>query len=96
MVPVTFPQCNTTWAKNQSMNKNDPDGPKFTPLEAYSDNDQTISKWKLTWRERIEIFLFGTLWHRQLNWGQPLQGIWMQVEPPTFLENTEDMIKAEL
>ncbi len=72
MHPIAFPEMNKTWAKNQ---------PPYLPLPAYVDEQQSISCWRLTWRERFTLLLTGRLWLRQLNFCQPLQP---QVERPRF------------
>lgn len=64
MKPIEFPQVNRTWAKNQ---------PPYLPLPAFSNHKETISCWKLTWRERFKIFFSGILWLHQMNFRNPLQ-----------------------
>jgi len=64
MKPVEFPEQNRVWAKDQ---------PEYLPLPAYSDEEQTISCWRLSWWERVRIFFSGTLWLRQRNFNRPLQ-----------------------
>lgn len=70
MVPIVFPQVTTTWAKNQ---------PPYLPLPAYSDDRETISCWRLSWRERFQALVSGRLWLRQMNFGASLQP-----QAPTF------------
>jgi hypothetical protein len=64
MKPIEFPEQTVVWAKNQ---------PEYEPLPAYTDEQETISLWKLTWRERLHVLFTGKLWLRQLNFGSPLQ-----------------------
>lgn len=64
MIPVTFPEQTTVWAKDQ---------PPYLPLPAYSDEKETISLWQLSWLERIRVLLTGKIWLRQMNLGKPLQ-----------------------
>ena len=64
MIPVDFPESNRIWAKDQ---------PEYLPLPAYSDEQQTVSCWALSWRERLWLLVTGRLWLRQLNFGKPLQ-----------------------
>lgn len=73
MEPIEFPQQTSVWAKNQ---------PEYRPLPAYSDEQQTISCWRLTWRERATMLLTGRLWLRQLNFGSALQPQLPSVESP--------------
>lgn len=40
--------------------------PQYVPLPAVRfASGLVVAKWKLTWRERIQIFLTGRLWHCQ-------------------------------
>ena len=64
MEPIEFPEQTIVWAKNQ---------PQYRPLPAFTNQTETISCWKLTWRERIIVLLRGCLWLRQSNYGDPLQ-----------------------
>lgn len=64
MKPIEFPQANMVWAKDQK---------PYLPLPAHQNEVETISKWKLTWWERIKVVFTGRLWLRQLNFGMPLQ-----------------------
>ena len=73
MSPIEFKEQTVVWAKDQ---------PPFLPLPAWTDERESISLWKLTWRERITLFFTGRIWHRQMNFGQSLQGTSMSVETP--------------
>lgn len=79
MQPIEFPEQNKIWAKDQ---------PEYLPLPAYTDNEQTISCWKLTWRERLALLFTGRLWLRQMNFGQSLQPQLPTIETP--FESTTD------
>lgn len=73
MTPTTFPEVNVVLAEEQ---------PEYLPLPAFQDAEQTISLWRLTWRERLTVALTGRLWLRQLNFDLPLQPLLPQVECP--------------
>ena len=64
MIPIEFFEQTTIIAKDQ---------PPYLPLPAYVSKDETISCWKFTWKERIQILFDGKLWLRQMNFGRPLQ-----------------------
>jgi hypothetical protein len=64
MEPIEFPEQTVVWAKDQ---------PPYLPLPAYTNETETISCWKLTWKERWNVLVLGRLWLRQLNFGAPLQ-----------------------
>jgi len=80
MKPIEFAEQTTVWAKNQ---------PPYRPLPAYTDEEQTISLWELTWRERLRVLFRGRLWLRQMNFGEPLQPQLPGLENP-FLNGTDD------
>jgi hypothetical protein len=65
MKPITFPESNVTFAKDQ---------PEYLPLPAWRDEEgQVVSCWKLTFVERLKV-VFGTnIWLSQLTFNQPLQ-----------------------
>ena len=64
MKPLAFPEQTQVWAENQ---------PPYLRLPAYTNERETITLWSLTWWERLRVLLFGRLWLRQCNFGQPLQ-----------------------
>lgn len=80
MKPIEFPEVNKTWAKDQ---------PPYLPLPAYTDEQQTITCWQLTWRERFTLLLRGKFWLLQMNFGGALQPQRPSVETP-FLPRSEE------
>lgn len=80
MKPEDFPESNKTWGGNQ---------PRYLPLPAYSDATETVSRWRLSWWERLCVLFTGRLWLRQMNFGQPLQPQKPQVEYP-FVSSSPD------
>ncbi len=63
--PVVPGFAEITYAKDQ---------PRFLPLPAIKCIDgMVISRWKLSWKERLRIFLTGDLWLQQLAYNDPLQ-----------------------
>lgn len=77
MEPIEFPEQNRVWAKNQ---------PPFLPLPAYTDERQTVTCWKLTWKERFKMFFTGKLWLMQINFGNSLQAQTPTIDKP-FVKN---------
>ena len=77
MTPIEFPEQTTVWAKTQ---------PEYLSLPAFSNDVETVSKWKLTWGERLYIVFTGVLWLRQSNFGQPLQPQRPMVDSPFLPE----------
>jgi hypothetical protein len=84
MKPIDFPEVTVTWAKDQ---------PPYLPLPAYTDDEQTITCWRLTFWERLRIALSGKLWLMQLNFGRPLQPQKPMVDSP-FLTDDEQAAQA--
>jgi hypothetical protein len=79
MTPMEFPEQTIVWARDQR----GPDGqPLYLPLPAYTNAVQTITCWRLTWRERWQILRHGRLWLRQMNFSRPLQPQAPSVESP--------------
>ncbi|KKL99420.1 hypothetical protein LCGC14_1814620 [marine sediment metagenome] len=64
MKPVTFPEVNKVWAEDQD---------EYLNLPAYVDAKESISKWRLSWWERVKVLFTGTIWWRQVNFGEDLQ-----------------------
>lgn len=73
MKSIQFPEANQVWAKNQ---------PPFLPLPAFTDERETVTCWRLTWPERFKVLLTGTLWLRQMNFGEKLQAQVPTVDRP--------------
>ena len=62
------------YAKNQ---------PEYLTLPARRDREGTVvTCWKLTWRERLRIFLRGTFYLTVLTFNSPLQPIRVDLEKP--------------
>ena len=64
MNPIEFSEQNIVWAKDQK---------PYLPLPAFTNERETISCWRLTWRERLKLLVTGRLWLRQVNCGARLQ-----------------------
>lgn len=59
------------------------DQPEYIPLPMWKGPDGLrISRWKLTWRERMDIFLGGSLWLRVLTFDRPLQPVMIETQCP--------------
>jgi hypothetical protein len=73
MNPIKFPEATMTWAENQ---------PPYLPLPAYADKHETITCWRLSWRDRLLALFVGRLWVRQMNFSKPLQPQALTFERP--------------
>ena len=59
------------------------DQPEYLPLPVYRMDDGTVlSRWHMTWRERLRVLLFGDVYLWQLTFNVPLQPVKLQVNPP--------------
>lgn len=65
MTPITFPQANVVYAKDQ---------PEYLPLPACRTPEGImVSCWKLTWRERLRVLWTGRVFVSVMTFNQPLQ-----------------------
>ena len=67
MTPIKFEGSNVVFAEDQ---------PEYLPLPAYRSGDESGSVvfcWGLSWKERLQLFLTGKLWHKVLTFSGPLQ-----------------------
>lgn len=67
---LSLPECKlVTFAKDQ---------PEYLPLPALvmaGSDRRVISRWRMTWRERLRVFLTGDLFLSQLTFWQRLQPV---------------------
>ena len=56
--PVNFKQANFVWKGWPGKG----DEPGVLDLPSYREGDQTISCWKMTWKERLRVLLTGKTW----------------------------------
>lgn len=60
------------------------DQPEYRPLPVLYIREGTtvLTRWRLTWRERIFVLIKGDLYLQQMTFGQPLQLQLPSVSPP--------------
>mgnify|MGYP001571888342 CR=1 FL=1 len=64
------------------------DQPEYRPLPVWRDDDGTVlSRWKLTWRERIIALFRGDVYLWISTHNQPLQPVMLQVAAPQMEAN---------
>lgn len=67
------------------------DQPEFVTLPGYRTEDGCVlTRWRLTWRERLRVLLTGDLYHWQETYWQGLQPICMTVKKPDFPKGEGD------
>jgi hypothetical protein len=76
MKAVKFKKCNTEFAKNQD---------EYFTLPAHVTDDElgiVTTCWKINFKERIKILLFGKIYLQILTFLKPLQPLKMLVDNP--------------
>lgn len=62
------------------------DQPEYTPLPVFRQEDGTVlSRWRLTWRERLQIAFSGNMYLLVMTFNQPLQPVLLQTEKPKLI-----------
>ena len=83
MKPISFPESNATYAKDQ---------PEYLPLPVFKANTpqgECVSCWKLSFIERLRILFTGKLWVSMLTFNKPLTPVF-----PTV--NKQDLIIKQI
>lgn len=78
MIPIDHKFASTT------LNAPAGEEERILPLRVYSDGQQCISCWKMTWRERLSALFFGRVW---------LAVLGGQTQPPVWLWATREALK---
>ena len=81
-IPIPYGWRRVVFAENQ---KED-----YIPLPGIFENAKQghlITRWKLTWKERIQVLLFDELWFTTMTFHQPLQPIMLDISKPKFGES---------
>lgn len=67
--------------------------PEYTTLPMWRDpyiediNGYRCSRWKLTWKERLQVLFGGSLWLSVLTFDRPLQPVLLQTVCPLKINN---------
>ena len=71
----------TVYAENQ---------PEYKPLPVFKDSDGAVlSRWKLSWRERLRVLFSGNIYLWVLTFNCPLQPVMLQIEKPRMTNDEE-------
>lgn len=83
MIPIDFKESNKKLGtpKNWDEEKNG----KCGVLPVYSDGQQSISLWKLSWKERIQILRYGKIWLGILA-GKSQPPVWLDSQKTVFID----------
>jgi len=79
MTPLEFEQQLIVLAKPDNMTDEE-----CGPLPVYSDGEQCVSLWRMSWRERISALFFGRVW---------LQVYSGSTQPPVALAVTKELFE---
>jgi hypothetical protein len=83
MIPEEFPQMNkhlTPSGKEYSDNVED-----VRPLFVWTDGEQVVSCWRMSWRERLAALWYGRIWAATLS-GSTQPPLCLQAKRTYFLE----------
>ena len=59
------------------------DQPEYVPLPAWKGPDGLrVTRWKLTWKERFQVLIGGSIWLRILTFDLPLQPVLIETSCP--------------
>lgn len=75
MTPTQFPEQNNTLHPSSAVYSNHVLG--VEPLPVWSDGEQSVSCWRMSWRERLSALIFGRAWLSILSGG---------TQPPAYVE----------
>ena len=71
----------TVYAENQ---------PEYKPLPVFKDSDGAVlSRWKLSWHERLRVLFSGNIYLWVLTFNRPLQPVMLQTEKPRMTLDEE-------
>ena len=67
------------------------DQPEYLPLPALPVDDgsghrRVVTRWKLSWKERLRVLVFGDMYLWLSTFGKPISPVALQTTPPEFLE----------
>lgn len=87
MKAVPFKHQNIVFAENQ---------PEYLPLPALkieSKEGEVITCWKLSFKERIKVLLFGNVWMSLMSFNSPLTPSMLAVNRKEIFSHPDDKIK---
>lgn len=60
---------------------------EYEPLPAWKGEDGTVlTRWRLSWRERLRVLWIGDVYLFSLTFNSPLQPVMLQVETPVVTQ----------
>ena len=87
MKPVEFKHQNIVFAKDQ---------PEYQPLPALkidAPTGEVISCWRLTFKERLKVLVFGRVWMSLMSFNKPLTPSYLSIDRKDVFSHPDDEIK---
>ena len=78
MKPIKFKEANKNLQKPKNMKDKE-----CGSLWVYSDGKQTISCWKMSFKQRVKALIWGRIWLSVLS-GETQPPVWLQSEKTVF------------
>jgi len=89
MEPKNFEQANKKLGPPMGMTKEE-----CGDLPVFTDGQQCISLWQMTWRERLSALFFGKIWLSVYS-GQTQPPVWLSAEREIFTEVEQALQEVE-
>ena len=89
MKPIEFKHQNVVFAKDQ---------PEYQPLPALrldTPQGEVISCWRLSYKERLQVLIFGKVWLSLMSFNKPLTPSFMAVSRKDVYSHPDDLITAK-
>jgi len=86
MKPSKFKYQNTVFAKDQ------PEYQQLPALLLDTPNGEVISCWKLSFKERLQVLLFGKVWLSLMTFNKPLTPSYLAVNRKEVFSHSDDSI----
>ena len=89
MKPIEFKHQNVVFAKDQ---------PEYQPLPALrldTPQGEVISCWRLSYKERLQVLIFGKVWLSLMSFNKPLTPSFMAVSRKGVYSHPDDLITAK-
>ena len=86
MKPTEFKHQNIVFAKDQ---------PEYQPLPALrldTPQGEVISCWKLSFKERLQVLVFGRVWVSLMMFNKPLTPSFLSVKRKDVFSHTDDLV----
>lgn len=87
MQPIAFPTQTIELQPNP--NQLEIDGQKVGALPIFTDGDQCVSKWRLTFGERLKVFWYGHIW-LGIHSGRTQPPVWLSADKEKFSNNLDN------